>query len=202
MTRKELLSVVSFLQHFRQYLLTQPFTIRTDHGALTWLQQFRNPEGQLARWLEKFQEYQFSIVHRPGKKHGNADAQSRLPCQQCSRASHYDSTTVALLTSNGLTCGYSSDQLRNMQLCDSYIGQVLRWKEQGEQPPTDFVKTHPVPLRRFMQQWDQLVVNKGILYRQYAQPNSVHDYLQLVVPTEMRESILRELHARQNPLSA
>ena len=41
---KELLSVVSFLQHFRQYLLTQPFTIRTGHGALTWMQQFRNPE--------------------------------------------------------------------------------------------------------------------------------------------------------------
>ena len=47
-TRKELLSVVAFLQHFRQYLLTQPFTIHTDHGALTWLQQFRNSEGQLA----------------------------------------------------------------------------------------------------------------------------------------------------------
>ena len=68
-TRKELLAIVTFLQHFRQYLLSQPFTIRTDHGALTWLQEFRNPEGQLARWLEKLQEYQFTIVHRPGKKH-------------------------------------------------------------------------------------------------------------------------------------
>ena len=45
--RKELLSVV-FLQHFWQYLLTQPFTICSDHGALTWLQHFRNPESQLA----------------------------------------------------------------------------------------------------------------------------------------------------------
>ena len=36
-TRKELLAVVTFLQHFQQYLLSQPFTIRTDHGALTWL---------------------------------------------------------------------------------------------------------------------------------------------------------------------
>ena len=52
-TCKELLAVVTFVQHFRQYLLSQSFTIRTDHGALTWLQEFRNPEGQLARWMEK-----------------------------------------------------------------------------------------------------------------------------------------------------
>jgi len=65
-TRKELLAVVYFLQQFRQYLLSGTFTLRTDHGALTWLQQFKEPEGQLARWLEKLQEYHFTIVHRPG----------------------------------------------------------------------------------------------------------------------------------------
>ena len=46
-THKELLAVVTFLQHFRQYLLGQEFTVRTDHGSLTWFQQFKNPEGQL-----------------------------------------------------------------------------------------------------------------------------------------------------------
>jgi len=47
-TRKELLAVVYFLQQFCQYLLSGTFTLRTDHGALTWLQQFKKPEGQLA----------------------------------------------------------------------------------------------------------------------------------------------------------
>ena len=51
-TRKELLALVAFLQHFRQYLLGRSFTVRTDHGALAWLRNFRNPEDQLARWLE------------------------------------------------------------------------------------------------------------------------------------------------------
>ena len=36
-----LLAVVTFLQHFRQYLLGHPFTVCTDHGALTWLQGFK-----------------------------------------------------------------------------------------------------------------------------------------------------------------
>ena len=129
-------------------------------------------------------------MHHPGKKHGNADALSRLPCQQCGRASHYEETTVALLAAGTSICGYSPDQLRRMQLDDSYIGQVLRWKEQGEQPSADFVKTQPVPLRRLIQQWEQMVVNNGILYRHYAKPRESQDYLQLVVPMGMREHIL------------
>ena len=68
-TRRELLAVVTFTQHFRLYLLGRQFTLRIDHGSLTWLQSFKEPEGQLARWLEKLQEYQFTIVHRQGRKH-------------------------------------------------------------------------------------------------------------------------------------
>ena len=81
-TRRELLAVVEFVHHFRCYLLGQHFTLRTDHGSLIWIQNFREPEGQLARWIERLQEYNFTVVHRPGIRHGNADALSRMPCRQ------------------------------------------------------------------------------------------------------------------------
>ena len=74
-TRKELLAAVEFFHHFRQYLLGREFTLRTDHSSLVWLRNFKEPEGQLARWLEKLQEYSFSVVHRQGIKHGNAELQ-------------------------------------------------------------------------------------------------------------------------------
>ncbi|XP_075891847.1 uncharacterized protein LOC142895006 [Nelusetta ayraudi] len=45
-----------------------------------WLMSFREPEGQLARWIEELQAYDFTVVHRPGVQHGNADALSRRPC--------------------------------------------------------------------------------------------------------------------------
>ena len=40
------------------------------------------PEGQLARWLERLQEYDFKICHQMGTHHQNADALSRHPSHQ------------------------------------------------------------------------------------------------------------------------
>ena len=78
-TRKELLAVVMFTRHFRHYLLGKPFHVRTDHNSLIWLLGFKNIEGQLARWLEELATYDMTIMHRPGKDHGNADGLSRVP---------------------------------------------------------------------------------------------------------------------------
>ena len=80
-TRRELLAVVEFVQHFRQYLLGREFTLRTDHGSLVWLKNFKEPEGQLARWLERLAEYNFTVVHRRGSQHNNADALSKTSLQ-------------------------------------------------------------------------------------------------------------------------
>ena len=45
-TRRELLAVVEFTHHFRPYLLGRQFTLKT---SLVRLQNFKEPEGQLAR---------------------------------------------------------------------------------------------------------------------------------------------------------
>lgn len=78
-TRKELLAVIRFTRHFRHYLLGRSFFLRTDHSSLSWLMRFKDPIGQLARWLEELQQYDMTIIHRPGKLHTNADALSRMP---------------------------------------------------------------------------------------------------------------------------
>ena len=44
-----------------------------------WLLSFKNPQGQLARWLEELAQYNMTIKHRAGSKHQNADALSRIP---------------------------------------------------------------------------------------------------------------------------
>ncbi|XP_064827230.1 uncharacterized protein LOC135543829 [Oncorhynchus masou masou] len=79
-TWQELLAVMASLKHFRYYLGGLPFTVRTDHYAFQWLMSFREPEGQVAHWLEELQPYDFTVVHRAGAHPSNADAMSRRPC--------------------------------------------------------------------------------------------------------------------------
>lgn len=81
-TRREMLAIVFYVKAFKTYLLGRPFTIRTDHAALTWLKRIKDPVGQQARWLEILEEFDYTIIHRPGRQHGNADALSRRPCKQ------------------------------------------------------------------------------------------------------------------------
>ena len=56
--------------------------LHTDHVSLQWLHSLKEPEGQLARWLEYLQEYNFNIQHRKGSHHQNADTLSRYPAHQ------------------------------------------------------------------------------------------------------------------------
>lgn len=76
--RKEMLALVYFVKHFKQYLLGRKFLLRTDHGSLVWLHKFKEPDGQIGRWIQQLGPYNFRIGHRPGKRHGNADALSRI----------------------------------------------------------------------------------------------------------------------------
>ena len=75
------------------------FKPRTYDGSYPW-EEYKNyilrlarlngePQGQLARWLERLATLEFSIEHRPGKYHTNADTLSRrpcpFPCAQCGK---------------------------------------------------------------------------------------------------------------------
>ena len=82
-TRQELLAVIAGLQHFRHYLVGATVIIRTDHYSLKWLRTLKRPEGILARWIETLAEFDYTVEHRPGRLHSNADGLSRPFCKQC-----------------------------------------------------------------------------------------------------------------------
>ena len=50
--------------------------LRTDHASLQWL-FWQNNDRMIFRMLQKLQEFDFQVVHRPGEKQGNADRLSR-----------------------------------------------------------------------------------------------------------------------------
>ena len=99
-TRRELLAVVKSPTHFHHHLYGRNVNyIRIDHfSSLRWLVNFKNAEGQFARWLQKIQQYDLKIEHQPGKYDLNADALSRPPCLRgrckgCDRAESREQKT-------------------------------------------------------------------------------------------------------------
>lgn len=199
-TRKELLAVVVFTKHFRPYLLGRNFALRTDHSSLTWLQNFKEPEGQLARWIEKLQEYNFTILHRQGKQHQNADALSRRPDDQDSKNQNSSDlepqlkismTSLSGEPSSSAGCSY----LRKEQLEDENIGFILKAKETQQKPDAQSLKAKPREAHQLSQLWDQLVVKEGILYRQFEESSGKSSHLQLIIPRQLREEVLEEAHA-------
>ena len=82
-TRRELLATVKAIKHFRPYLYGQKFRLRTDHASLRWLCRRKEPSNQVARWLEILAEFSYTLEHRAGQKHGNADGLSRQACEDC-----------------------------------------------------------------------------------------------------------------------
>ena len=77
-TEGELLAIIFGLTKFRSYLLGQEFTVVTDHSALQHLNTPRATP-KLARWGLFLSEFTFTVEHRKGTQHINADALSRLP---------------------------------------------------------------------------------------------------------------------------
>ena len=84
---RELLSVVHALRQWRHYLLGKHFKIVTDHHSLKYLMTQPNLSKRQARWVEQLSEFDFEVVHRPGKSNVVADALSRLSTVQVGTAS-------------------------------------------------------------------------------------------------------------------
>ena len=134
-TRRELLAVVLSVRHFKYYLCGLPFTVRTDHSALQWLVSFREPEGQVARWLEELQAYNFTVVHRAGAQHSNADALSRRPCAAdgCHHCERRESREHELCEEE------QQKAVRRAEVVDCRELQMVsvgEWRQQQELDPT------------------------------------------------------------------
>jgi hypothetical protein len=211
-TRRELLAVVHFLKHFRHYLYGRPVVVRTDHGSLRWLTNFKQPEGQLAHWIEMISEYDLTIVHRPGYQHKNADALSRVPCKQCGRLdvlqpvneqddSEINASHGSVRTSHNrikIVPTWTSKDLREAQLKDCTIAPVLRAKEAATQRPEwQDISEHSLATKCYWGQWEQLQVKDGVLCKRWESHDGTLTTWLVLVPQELRSTVLREMHGGQ-----
>jgi len=136
-TRRELLAIVRAVCRFKYYLCGLPFMVRTDHSALQWLMSFKEPEGQA---------YSFTVEHRAGARHANADALSRRPCSEdgCRHCERRESREEELLSQEE-GCSAVEVVCRELpevdtmgwrqQQEDTDLQPVHRWVELQQRPP-------------------------------------------------------------------
>ncbi|GBG59001.1 hypothetical protein CBR_g24349 [Chara braunii] len=74
----ECYAVVWGIHYFHPYPYGQKFRLVADHEPLLALKKLTNYTGMIGRWAVRLQEYDFDIVHRKTKRHGNVDGQTRL----------------------------------------------------------------------------------------------------------------------------
>lgn len=198
-TRRELLAVVDAMKSFHHYLCGRKFLVRTDHISLRWLMSFRNLEGQLARWLERLQQYDFEIVHRAGKSHGNADGLSRRPCDKikcsyCEKQEFREDSMEANNIGRIMLSKVELQEWRAAQVQDPTIFLILQAKETGSRPHWQEIAPHDVYTKIYWSYWDALIVRNGVLHKKWESPNLEKVVLQIVVPRSKIHYILKEAH--------
>ncbi|CAC5357962.1 Retrovirus-related Pol polyprotein from transposon 412 [Mytilus coruscus] len=219
-TRQELLALILSIKHFHHYLYGTHFKVRTDHGALTWLLRFKNPEGQMARWLETLNTYNFEIRHRPGRQHGNADGLSRRQCFPCSYCSKQDQkeidnsdessveylrmakvqdpqeTSCSNKTDSVLWSEHKTNQeMFEAQKCDNVLFNLYRLKsDNNNRPEWAGVALQDVKLKKYWSQWDRIVLINNGLYRKWINATTEESYLQFLVPEIWKENTMKMLH--------
>lgn len=169
---------------------------------MTWLFGFKEPEGQVARWLEHQKQYDFGIKHRAGSQHSNADALSRRPCsegscRQCMsvvRRNSGPSRTLCPVTI--FKSMWSPQEIQEAQSRDPAVSLCVQWKRNGRRPKhTEISQLSPAALSYWAQR-DTLELRDGLLYRRWKSHTGERVVWQLVEPPESRAQTFRQLHSR------
>ena len=171
---KEACALVFAVRHFKEYLWGRKFLAIVDHAPLKYLLRNRDSNPRLMRWSLFLQQFNFEIIYRPGKKHGNADVMSRLPqaaeiAAVSELSANPDLNTMKQLQDEEPIFKAIKDKLRNNPLSKN----LTKIQKQ-------FVSA----------KWPQFRMKNDLLYHQGPQGQ-----LRLALPEEARRKTFIELHS-------
>ena len=75
--KAEMFAVVTFVERYRAYLGSEPFKLRVDNRAQSWLKTYSMDQSYIERWIVRLDGYNLIIEHRTRDKHQNADSLSK-----------------------------------------------------------------------------------------------------------------------------
>ena len=75
--KADMFAVVTFVEKYRAYLGSEPFKLRVDNRALSWLKTYSMDQSYIGRWIFRLDRYKMIIEHRTRDKHQNTDSLSK-----------------------------------------------------------------------------------------------------------------------------
>ena len=175
-TELELLGCCYIIAQARCYVFGKRFKLITDHSCLKYLSTLRSPFGKLARWYTYLSEYDFEVVHRPGKHHSNVDTLSRLPLPETiedNRDTDLDINSIFLLSVDDQVL--SKELFIEHQESDEFCNQKLKQLNNSDKG-----KTSP------------FLIKDGILMKQVRTFDTIKNLV--VVPESLMDRLIKIYH--------
>jgi len=208
-TKRELLAVVRMVQYFRHNLWGNNFTIYSDEATLSWFLQFKDADGMLAKWLAELAPFQFTIRNREEVDRFISDGSTRRRCEGCPRPDCPDKLppSPASLVSPSMVIyhstldhvpepdKYTPDEIRELQMQDSDISPVLKWKmSTPDRPPSQDETVRESPeTQALIASWHRLVIDsRGVLNLRSEDVSRFPN--RYVAPKAIRLEILLQCH--------
>jgi len=221
-TDLEALAVIQGVKHYQSYLQhATSFEIITDHQPLLSFVQSSQPTGRRARWILFLSQFKYEIKFKPGLKHSNVDAFSRvedlpiseefqtliddeyldelLMCNLAKRNRRYNrrqqkwvKTDVGdALVPSWEELEMSVEVVRREQKKEKAITSLLEYLDNGQLPPND------KEARQILLNADNFVVRNDILYHIWSPKRNAgisDSILQLVIPVNLVNTVLASTH--------
>jgi hypothetical protein len=84
--------------------------------------------------------------------------------------------------------------IREEQLKDKDIAPVIQYLKEGRKPTWQEVKLHSTETQHYIAQFESLRMINGIAYREFQLSDGTILYTQLLVPHNLRMTVLEEIH--------
>ncbi|XP_055680279.1 uncharacterized protein K02A2.6-like [Lutzomyia longipalpis] len=182
---KEALSIITAVKHFHQYISGRKVKIYTDHRPLLGVFNPKKPiqstlSPRMTRWCLTLASYDYEIEYRPGEKHQNADALSRVPVRESLKLAEEEESRGEILMLQDDVIPVSAVEIQEHTKKDKTLMRVKRWILEG------WPDRCPDPeLKPFFMVRKELSIMRDVLLRGN----------QVVVPKTLQERLLNSLHA-------
>ena len=135
---------------------------------------------RIQRWALILSSYSYTVLHKPGSQIPHADALSRLPQEEVTPSTiKVQKEEVFLFAEDQGPMVVTSKQDKHFTACDPDLSAVVRFTLQGWPTKLDNPSLQPYWCRRF----EMSVIDNCLLWGS-----------RVVIPPQIRESVLKELH--------